>query len=290
MLKKKIIIISLILVLAIIVFFLTKNPFAKECYDDLRNLESFIKVKISKQYNDLNSERFYYKGETDIKIPILLYHEITKNEPNRDLYYMQTSVEKFEEQIKGLLDEGYSFISYDELVEFYNGNKPLSEKTLLICFDDGWIGNYENAFPILEKYKIPAAIYVVDDLVGTENYFNWKQAKQMNESGLISIYSHGRTHIYYNNETSQTLLSDLETAYMNIENNVGKVKNKVFTYPYGAYREEQIEDLAQVGYIQNLTDDKINHSSTLDLNRLHRFYVKNNESCYTIIKNINEIN
>ena len=153
---------------------------------------------------------------------------------------------------------------------------------------DGY-GNYENAFPILKKYNIPAAIYVVDDQVGTENYFSWEQAKEMADSGLISIYSHGRTHIYYDKETPETLLNDVNYAYSNIENNIGYVKKRVFTYPYGAFTEEQIEKMEEAGYIQNLTDDKINYSKSLDLSRLHRYYVKQNESAYTIIKNINEL-
>ena len=111
----------------------------------------------------------------------------------------------------------------------------------------------------------------------------------MQESGLVSIYSHGRTHIFYDKESNETLINDLKISYEDIEKHTGKRKNKVFTYPYGAYREDQIEALEKEGYIQNLTDDKINESNTLNLNCLHRIYVKQNEGTYKIIKNINRI-
>ena len=38
------------------------------------------------------------------------------------------------------------------------------------------------------------------------------------------------------------------------------------------HKEEQIENLKKEGYIQNLTDNKINKSKDLDLYRLHRCY------------------
>lgn len=282
--------ITIFIILGIIVLlFIGKNPIAKRAYDELRNVKAFLEVKFSKEYQELDNEKTYFKNEKNIRIPILLYHEIPTEMPTRDLFYMRTTAKRFEEQLKGLQDEGYKFISYDDLVEYNEGKKALTEKTLLIGFDDGWLGNYENAFPILKKLNIPAAIYVVDDLVGTPGYFNWDQAKEMADSGLISIYSHGRTHIFYDKESSETLLKDVNYAYDNIEKYTGKKKNKVFTYPYGAYKEEQIEVLKAARYIQNLTDDEINESDSLDMFRLHRYYVKQNESAYKIIKNITRI-
>ena len=289
--KRKVILLATVLIIiALIGFFLMiKTSLIKDVYDELRNFVAYTKVKLSNEYQALNSETEYYKGEKNIRIPILIYHEIPKQRSTRDLFYMQTTASRFEEQIKGLLDEGYRFISYDDLIAYTEGKKALTEKTVLIGFDDGWLGNYENAFPILKKYNIPAAIYVVDDLVGTPGYFNWEQAKEMSDSNLISIYSHGRTHIFYDKETAETLLRDVNYAYENINKYIGEKKNRVFTYPYGAYKEEQIEKMAEAGYIQNLTDDEINKSETIDIHRLHRIYVKQNESAYRIIKNINEI-
>lgn len=288
--RTKIILIILILIIAIIVFFLSKNPLAKEIVDIGRNTKAYIEVKLSKEYKEMDDDKYYYKNEKDIRIPILIYHEIPEKNPSRDLFYMQTTAQQFEKQIKGMLNEGYEFISYEDLISYYNGEKALKQKTVLIGFDDGWEDNYTNAFPILKKYNIPAAIYVVDDLVGTPGYFTWKQAKEMSDSGLISIYSHGRSHIKYDKESVDTLVTDVNIAYDNIEEHVGKKNHRVFTYPYGLYTEEGIKALAEEGYVQNLTDDEINKSNQLDLSRLHRIYVQQNYSAYKIIKNINRIN
>lgn len=182
--KKKIIIGIIIIIIITLIFFLSKNVLAKKIMDELRNVKALIDVKMSKEYQSLDSKKTYYINEKNIEIPILIYHEITTKEPPRDLFYMQTTTKRFEKQISGLLEEGYTIISYDDLVEYSKGCKALTEKTLLIGFDDGWIGNFENAYGVLKKYNVPAAIYVVDDLVGTSGYFNWEQAKEMQDSRI----------------------------------------------------------------------------------------------------------
>ncbi|MFN8373163.1 MAG: polysaccharide deacetylase family protein [Anaerolineae bacterium] len=40
-------------------------------------------------------------------------------------------------------------------------NKPLPERPLLITFDDGYLDNYQNAYPILKKRRVSAVIFLV---------------------------------------------------------------------------------------------------------------------------------
>ena len=131
--KKIIVIIILSVILAFLIFV------SKDILDLFRNAKAFVDVKLSEEYSNMDSDKLYYKNEKNIKIPILIYHEIKEKKPTRDLFYMQTTAKRFEEQIKGLLEEGYDIISYDDLIEYNEGNKALKEKTLLIGFDDGWM-------------------------------------------------------------------------------------------------------------------------------------------------------
>lgn len=57
----------------------------------------------------------------DIKIPILLYHDFVKVVPLEDpdnFNYINTK-ESFEENIKVLLENGYTFMSFKELNDAY---------------------------------------------------------------------------------------------------------------------------------------------------------------------------
>ena len=288
--KKVVLILSILFVISIVTFLclykFNKN-FLYSIYDGIKYIKQGIEVNLSSEYRNTDKTKTYFKGEKNIKIPILLYHEITAEAPERSMAYMHTKKDNFEKQVACLIEYGYTVISYDDLIAYNNGKKALPEKVVLIDFDDGFIGNYLYAFDIVKKYNIPINIYVVDDLVGTPGYFNWKQAKEMSDTGLVSINTHGKTHIFYNKENKETLVKHIEYAHNNIEKHLGKKVTKVFTYPYGAYTTEELVSLQQVGFVQNLTNDEINTSDSLKLYGLSRIYVMNHYSKYKILKMIN---
>ena len=107
----------------------------------------------------------------------------------------------------------------------------------------------------------------------------------MKESGLMSIYLHGYTHTQYDKETPERLLSDTNKAQEDLENNLEDNNIlKVFTYPYGLYTNAERDTLWQAGYVQNLTDNRINLSDKLDLSGLHRSYPLNNSVLKILLK------
>lgn len=286
--KFKILIIIGIIIIICAVIFLMLYFFNKKIlyniYDEMTYVKQGIEVNLSSKYKVKDKKKTYYKNEKKLRIPIVLYHEITEEEPERDIAYMRTSKKNFEKQIAGLLEYGYTVISYDDLIAYNDGKKALPEKVVLIDFDDGYIGNYLYAFDIVKKYNIPINIYVVDDLVGTPGYFNWDQAREMSNSGLVSINTHGKTHIFYGKESVDTLKEHVQYAHNHIEQELGKSVTKIFTYPYGSHTLEQRKALQEIGFVQNLTDDEINETDTLDLSGLDRIYVKNHYSKYKVLK------
>lgn len=214
----------------------------------------------------------YYISEKNIEIPIFIYHDIVESKQQIEYDYMQTDKETFEKQIQGLLKLKYKVISYEELVKYKNGEIPLTKHTCLIDFDDGYKGNYEVAFDIIRKYNIPVSIYVVDNCVGQSGYMNWEELKELDESGLVTINTHGKYHDDFEELETNEALEYVKYAHNQIEKQLGKQVIKVFTYPCGLYKEETIKALNEEGFIQNLTDNKINKSKTLELSKLHRCY------------------
>ncbi len=228
----------------------------------------------------------YYIGEKNLQIPVFVYHDIVADESQIEYDYMQTTVDTFEKQITGLMNLGYKPISYKDLAEYKNGEKAIPKWSFLITFDDGYMGVYKYAFEIAKKYNIPMTSFAIDDCVGTsESYYTWEQAKEMNDSGLMSIYSHGLTHTQYNEVSPEELVSQTEQAYQNLREKLGDNDLlKVFTYPYGLYTYEERTALAEAGYIQNLTDNRINLSNKLELSGLHRSYPLNNSVLKILLK------
>ena len=227
----------------------------------------------------------YYISEKNLQIPIFVYHDIVKDESQIEYDYMQTTVDTFERQITGLMKLGYKPISYEDLLAYQKGEKAIPKWSFLITFDDGYPGVYKYAFEIAKKYNIPMASFEITDTIGSEGYYDWNQAREMHESGLMSIYLHGYTHVKYDEKTPEELLIDTNMAYENLKNELGD-KNvlKVFTYPYGLSTNEERQMLKEAGYVQNLTDNKINTSKELDLSGLHRSYPLNDSVLKIILK------
>ena len=236
-------------------------------------------------YEIATVNKTYYIGEKNLQIPVFVYHDIVEDESQIEYDYMQTTAKQFEKQITGLMKLGYKPISYEDLVAYKNGKKAIPKWSFLITFDDGYTGVYKYAFEIAKKYNIPMTSFEISDTVGIPGYYTWDEAREMKESGLMSIYLHGYTHIEYDKETPERVLSDTNKAQEDLQNQLGDNNIlKVFTYPYGLSTNEERSLLWQAGYIQNLTDNRINLSDRLDLSGLHRSYPLNNSVLKILLK------
>ena len=224
----------------------------------------------------------YYIGEKNLQIPVFVYHDIVEDESQIEYDYMQTTAKQFEKQITGLMKLGYKPISYEDLVAYKNGEKAIPKWSFLVIFVDS-AANLPAV--IAKKYNIPMTSFEISDTVGTNGYYTWDEAREMKESGLMSIYLHGYTHTQYDKETPERLLSDTNKAQEDLENNLEDNNIlKVFTYPYGLYTNAERDTLWQAGYVQNLTDNRINLSDKLDLSGLHRSYPLNNSVLKILLK------
>ena len=61
----------------------------------------------------------------------------------------------------------YRFVSFDELSTHLVSGEAFDQPVAAVSFDDGYADVYENAFPVLKRKGIPAAVFVVTDLIGT---------------------------------------------------------------------------------------------------------------------------
>ena len=66
--------------------------------------------------------------------------------------------ETFRSRIKILVDNGYSFISLDDLVTKNLADLPI--KSICITFDDGWKSTFTELIPVLAEHNIPSTLYL----------------------------------------------------------------------------------------------------------------------------------
>ena len=217
-------------------------------------------------------DKRYLKSEKDIKIPVLIYHafgEVPKSDKNYGLF---SNKERFDENVKTLLDAGYTFINLEEVYEYNKGNLALPEKVCVITMDDGWSGCYTEAFEVLKKYNVPATIFIINYYVGGDVYITWDQAKEMFDSGLVKIHIHGLWHNDCTTLSKEQLQEQYNTAHEEIEAKMGEKIQRIMAYPAGAHNENTIKWLKEIGYeVQVLTKyGTVNKSRTLDMTDIGR--------------------
>lgn len=231
-----------------------------------------------------------------VKIPILLYHDFANPLPDNDpdnFEYINTP-ESLEENIKVLLDNGYTFISFEELNESYKGKTKLPKKPILLTFDDGYYSNYKYAYPILKKYNVKSSIFIITDNIGKtvdgKKYLSWNNCKTMQDSGLIEIHSHSKRHVFYDRFPVRTLKDDVKESFEKIEKHLGKKDLKVFAYPYGAHTKESVFVLKINGIDMQVYDVGMNNFKDFNKNYIKRINVPCEMTGIEIIQEINNTN
>lgn len=132
-----------------------------------------------------------------IDVPILLYHHLDETGGTDTVI----SVDGFRAQMELLRREGYTPVGLDDLVAFADGDGDLpGEKPVCITFDDGYESAYTLAWPILQEYGYPAAVFVIGVSVGKDTYkdggqpiiphFGTEQMAEMVASGTVAVQSH----------------------------------------------------------------------------------------------------
>ena len=239
---------------------------------------------------------FKEPNRKNINIPILLYHDFVKKVPAQDpdnFQYINTP-ESFEENIKTLLKNNYTFLSFKDLNDAYNNKMKLPKKPILITLDDGYYSNYKYVFPILKKYNVKASIFIVTDNIGKivngKKYLTWKQCKMMQDSNLVEIFSHSKKHVFYNRLPVSELRNDVDQSYQEIEKHLGKQELKVFAYPYGAYTNESVLVLRLNGINMQVYDIGINNFKNFNKNYIKRINIPCEMTGKEIIQEINSTN
>lgn len=91
------------------------------------------------------------------------YHSISKK-PNFKANYHNVSISNFENHLNRVRNAGFKFLGIDEFLEEKIKGKTRSKITS-ITFDDGYKNVIQNAVPILERLRIPAAIFLSSQLL-----------------------------------------------------------------------------------------------------------------------------
>lgn len=211
-----------------------------------------------------------------IKLPILMYHNICKESADCDR--LTVSVQNLEKQFQYLRDNNYNTFHFSEL----ENRATLSQKSIILTFDDVTENQLNYAVPLLEKFNLKASFFVPFSFIGQTDSWNAgsksveqkimtvEQLKQLPRN-LVEIGYHSYAHKKYQELNPLELKDDFLKCEKVIASNNLNIYGAL-AYPYGSYPREKNEKEA---FKSTLIDNKIRFGLKIG-NRPNKFPFKDN--------------
>lgn len=203
----------------------------------------------------------------NIGIPVLYYHSVDENAANE----VTITPEKLQEQLDYINDNNYVTITMTELYDHIENNKPIPEKSILITFDDGYMNNYTEAFPMLKELNMTATIFCVGNSLDGSYYLSEEAIKEMSDYG-IDIESHTVNHVHLDTMSYDEQLLELKNSKNILEKITGKEVLSL-AYPFGDYNDNTIKAAKDAGYKMGFTTKLGLSDRTDDIYKLDRIYI-----------------
>lgn len=211
-----------------------------------------------------------------VQLTILCYHHVDL--PKKTNY--SVSRKQFLDHLDVLARAGYKIVSLEQVDAYYAGKADIPSRSAVITFDDGNIGAYTVAYPLLKKRKIPWTLFIYPEVLnrGESKYsVTWPQVREMAENG-VTIGSHSYSHHFLTSPPPEIrdlkiykkwLKKELIFSKKEIKNKIGFPVN-YFAVPFGAFDHYVYKTLKRSGYhlVLNVHGQNNNeHSDPYNLNR-----------------------
>jgi len=206
---------------------------------------------------------------TPLGIPVLMYHQLAPRLVSiRSRHNVLVTPEVLERQMQYLEENGYTTITCKQLAAYLHEGEALPPRPVLITFDDGWRSVFLHAFPVLQRHRMKATVFLITAMVGKMEaltdpvqaiaglgaYLSWDEVREMAESGLVRFESHTHNLHFADSRrragmdivSREYLLEDLQESIRLIEQATG-YRPVAFAYPYGHYRKSYEDSLERTG-------------------------------------------
>jgi peptidoglycan/xylan/chitin deacetylase (PgdA/CDA1 family) len=185
-----------------------------------------------------------------------MYHRIAPRRSNRTFPTSNVTPARFEEQLTGLLEQGFVATPLKSLLGWHRQNATPDAKSFCVTFDDGYANNFLYALPILKKLQIPATIFVSTAYLDSPSPFpfddwrdlsnnqsasdDWRaltsdECKTLLDSGVIELGAHTHKHLDFRGNP-EGFESDLRENIQVLQERFG-AKEVPFAFPYGKQKK-----------------------------------------------------
>jgi peptidoglycan/xylan/chitin deacetylase (PgdA/CDA1 family) len=205
-------------------------------------------------------------------VPVLMYHHFVEDTESVTPFSVRRGT--FWAHMRALKDNGYTALTVSDLVAFVDGEAEWPEKPVMVTMDDGYLSNYQIAYPILRSLGLRATVAALGGKVREASEgradlptpkflsFTLRQAQEMQASGVMDVQSH--TYALHGEISSErhgasrrpgesadayaeTLLQD-HRQQLDLLGAIWGENPKALFYPYGQRNAESDRLYRQMGY------------------------------------------
>jgi len=173
------------------------------------------------------------------RVVVLLYHRV--NDDMRDS--LTIGIEQFDRQMN-LLARRCRVVDIRDIVAG-RVTRDTPRPIVAVTFDDGYRDNYDNAFPVLLRNRVPAAFFVSTGKISVDGAFDhdlrrighglptmtWEQLREMQAAGF-TIGSHSVSHLDCGTASLEQVRTELRESRATLATELG-LDQLIFAYPFG---------------------------------------------------------
>ena len=114
----------------------------------------------------------WLKHRFDRSALILVYHRISDS--SLDPWSLSVRPDHFAEHL-AVLRRSFYPTSLQQIARALQGDETLNNKSMIITFDDGYADNLDVARPLLERFDLPATMFLITGAIGCPEEFWWDE-------------------------------------------------------------------------------------------------------------------
>ena len=138
-------------------------------------MKNVVHNNVRQIWHHLKNNVRFLRNKLAQTVPILLYHRVAKLATDPQL--LSVLPENFATHLKTMRRIANPISLQQLLYYLENGNLP--ERSVVVTFDDGYIDNLHFAKPLLDRFDVPATVFVTTGMIGKTQEFWWDELERL---------------------------------------------------------------------------------------------------------------
>lgn len=212
-------------------------------------------------------------------IPILMYHVIADPRPDTPNVGLWVRPDEFAAEMTALHRAGYWAITLGQAWRAWTRGGALPRKPVVVSFDDGYLGDYTHARPVLHRLGWPGVLNLALQNVASGD-LRVSEVRALIADGW-EVDSHTINHLDLTTVSDARVVYELTASRREIVRRFG-VTPEFFCYPYGHYDARVEAEVARAGY-RGATTENEGYATAATPFALRRVRVQGSDTPATVL-------